>query len=504
MRWALARVSIAVTTMVALAFLVPLVLTVQRTAHDRAFTDGERRAAELGPALAVTTDQAALRRALASTRGGAEGRVAVHVPAPGSTAARTRAAPLVTVGRSRVGDSELASVARAGSSAVVAVPRGSVLLRPVAVTGARIAVIEVFIPDTELDRGVARACLVLGGVAAALVLASVLVADRLGTRIVRSARGLARAARELGAGDLTARAHVADQAAPAELHEAAVAFNTMADRVRMLLAAERERAADLSHRLRTPLTVLRLNTAALGGGSFDGDGEADGWVDGSADGRVGGGLAGSGHGGDAAAAAAATAVRHAVAQLEHEVDYIIRAARALGDEQVVAPRCDAADVLRDRADFWSVLAEDQGRSWSVSGVGRPAPVPVAPAELATALDALLGNVFRHTAEGVAFAVHLRRTDQAVTVRVLDAGPGVADPAAALRRGGGAGGAGSTGLGLDIARRLAESTGGELTVGRSPLGGAELRLRLRTETSAAGAPAGRRRTRHRRGSRTRAR
>lgn len=491
MRWALARVSIAVTTMVALAFLVPLVLTVQRTAHDRAFTDAERQAAELGPALAITTDQAALGRALASTRGGAEGLVAVHVPAPAqapqpgeapSAAQATAPAPgrppaLVAVGRSRAGAAELAAVASAGSSSVVAVPGGSVLLRPVAVADARIAVIEVFVPEAELGRGVARACLVLGGVAAALVLASVLVADRLGTRIVRSARGLAGAARELGSGDLTARAPTSDRAAPAELHEAAVAFNAMADRVRQLLAAERERAADLSHRLRTPLTVLRLNTAALGGGS------------------------GGSNEGDAAAAAAAEAARHAVAQLEHEVDYVIRAARALGDEQVAAQRCDAADVVRDRADFWSALAEDQGRGWAVSGVDRPAPVPVARAELATALDALLGNVFRHTAEGVAFAVELRLTDHAVWVRVLDAGPGVVDPAAALRRGGGAGGAGSTGLGLDIARRVAESTGGELTIGRSQLGGAEVRMRLRTSSTRP--PDGRgRRMRHRRGFRAR--
>ena len=526
MRWALAKVSIAVTTMVALAFLVPLGLTVQRTAHDRAFTDAERQAAELGPALAITTDQAALRRALASTRGGAEGLVAVHVPSPvpapppaqesdqggapeqsdasaqGRALTQGGAPTLVTVGQSRAGAAELSAVASAGSSSVVAVPGGSVLLRPVAVADARIAVVEVFVPEAALSRGVARAWLVLGGVAMALVLASVLVADRLGTRIVRSARGLAVAARELGSGDLTARAPTADRAAPAELHEAAVAFNAMADRVRQLLAAERERAADLSHRLRTPLTVLRLNTAALGGAG----GALGGSDEGYGSGGYGSGGYGSGGGGSngdtaAAAAAAAEATRHAVAQLEHEVDYVIRAARALGDEQVAAQRCDAADVVRDRADFWSALAEDQGRRWAVSGVDRPAPVPVARAELATALDALLGNVFRHTAEGVAFAVELRLTDHAVAVRVLDAGPGVADPAAALRRGGGAGGAGSTGLGLDIARRVADSTGGELTIGRSQLGGAEVRMRLRT--SSARPPDGHaRRMSHRRRSRAR--
>ncbi|MGK5643680.1 histidine kinase dimerization/phospho-acceptor domain-containing protein, partial [Streptomyces sp. URMC 126] len=69
------------------------------------------------------------------------------------------------------------------------------------------------------------------------------------------------------------------------------AFNSMADQVVRLLAAERELAADLSHRLRTPLTVLRLNAASLGDGP------------------------------------AAEQTRAAVAQLEGEVDRIIRTAR---------------------------------------------------------------------------------------------------------------------------------------------------------------------------------
>ena len=82
---------------------------------------------------------------------------------------------------------------------------------------------------------------------------------------------------------------------------------------------------------------------------------------------------------------------------------------------------------------------------------------------------------------------------AVLVLVADAGPGIADPDAALRRG--SSGAGSTGLGLDIARRVAESTGGGLRIGLSALGGAQVQLRLRTWSLRRPGmwPAGRRRT-----------
>ncbi|MER5636338.1 ATP-binding protein [Kitasatospora sp. NPDC002227] len=436
MRWAMVKAAVAGTTMVALAFLIPLGLMVQQTARDRAFTAAERQAAALGPALAITTDQDAIARALASTDAGARDRIAVHLPTA------------VVVGKARA---DLASVAVArgqNRSFTVHAPGGFALLQPVTVDGGRVAVIEVYVAEEDLTRGVGTAWLVLSLVALALVAISVLVADRMGARIVASARRLAAAARSLGSGNLAVRVPLTGReaaGAPDELREAAAAFNAMADRVVHLLAAERELAADLSHRLRTPLTVLRLNAASLGSGD------------------------------------AAEATRHAVAQLEREVDQIIRSARRAPDSvPVVAVGCDAAEVIRERVGFWSALAEDEARPWQLAGAEGAAPVPVQRGDLAAALDALLGNVFRHTPVGTAFSVDVHVASGAVIVLVGDAGAGFADPAAAVRRGEGQGGEGSTGLGLDIVRKLAEATGGDLALGRSALGGAELRLRLGTQ------------------------
>lgn len=66
-------------------------------------------------------------------------------------------------------------------------------------------------------------------------------------------------------------------------------------------------------------------------------------------------------------------------------------------------------------------------------------------------------------------------EDAVIVLVSDAGPGILDPDAAMARGRGSGSDGSTGLGLDIVRRLAESTGGDVRIGSSVLGGTEVRI-----------------------------
>ncbi|MEU5100054.1 HAMP domain-containing sensor histidine kinase [Streptomyces sp. NPDC020996] len=430
MRWALVKVCLAVTAMVVVAFAVPLGLVVQEMARDRAFSGAEREAAALAPALSITTDRGQLEKVVASA--GSDAGMAVHIPPADGRAA-------VDLGRQRAADEDIATVRKLGRASTTEVSGGSTLLQPVALSSGTIAVVEVYVPESEVSNGVGTAWAVLAAVGAALVVGSVAVADRLGVRMVRPAQRLAEGAHDLGEGKLGARV---PEDGPTELRLAAVAFNSMADQVVQLLANERELAADLSHRLRTPLTVLRLNAASLGDGP------------------------------------AAEQTRAAVAQLEREVDTIIRTAREAKPQTAAAgpgAGCDAAEVVRERMAFWSALAEDEGRKWRVAGADRPVRIPVARADLAAALDALLGNVFRHTPEGTAFAVDLHNGEDAVIVLVSDAGPGIADPAAAMARGRGSGADGSTGLGLDIVRRLAESTGGDVRIGSSVLGGTEVRV-----------------------------
>ncbi|QIK08632.1 HAMP domain-containing histidine kinase [Streptomyces sp. Je 1-4] len=434
MRWALVKVALAVTAMVVVAFAVPLGLVVKELARDRAYGSAERQAATIGPVLAITTDRTQLERAVASAETGSGGRIGVHVPASG------RNGRSAEIGARRAPEADVAAAVKLGRASISPVSGGSSLLQPTAVASG-IAVVEVFVPDAALTKGVTTSWLVLAGVGLALVIGSVAVADRLGTRMVRPAERLAGAAHDLGKGELGVRV---PEDGPKELRLAASAFNSMADQVVQLLANERELAADLSHRLRTPLTVLRLNAASLGD------------------------------------TPAAEQTRAAVEQLEREVDQIIRTAReqkAQTQQAAAAAGCDAAEVIRERMAFWSALAEDEGRTVRVAGADRPVRIPVARPELAAALDAMLGNVFRHTPEGTAFAVDVHNAEEAVIVLVSDAGPGIADPDAALRRGHGGGGAGSTGLGLDIVRRLAESTGGDMRIGRSVLGGTEVRIWL---------------------------
>jgi signal transduction histidine kinase len=93
-------------------------------------------------------------------------------------------------------------------------------------------------------------------------------------------------------------------------------------------------------------------------------------------------------------------------------------------------------------------------------------VRVSADDLAAAVDALLGNVFAHTPDGTGMSVDVRHRDGGgALVTVADTGPGLDVTSVERGRSGG----GSTGLGLDIARRTAEASGGALRVASSARG-----------------------------------
>ncbi len=398
--------------MVVLAFLVPLALVVAHLARERALADAEQQAAVVSAVLAVTTDPVAVERAIAVADGAHADRVGVHGLRLGS------------VGAAHAPAEEIRGVTE--HAVVVPVLGGVSHLAPVTIEDGGIAVVEVFVPAEEMSRGVTGALWALALVAVFLLLVSVLASDRLAARVVHSARGLAAAARTLGDGDLGARVQ---PRGPRELAEAASAFNAMADRMAKLRGAERELIADLSHRLRTPLTALRLE----------------------------------------AERAASHRLSEAVAAMEREVDHLIQTARRPAEPPAPEPElCDAAEVVHERITFWAAVADDQSRPFRVSGADRRVMVPLARSELAAAVDALLGNVFRYTPQGTPFEVALARRDGYVALRVDDAGPGIDDPDRALRRG--ASDRGSTGLGLDIVRRAALAGRGAVDVDRAALGG----------------------------------
>ena len=417
MRRRLTLLVAATTVLVLIAFLVPLALLVPQVAADRAVSSADEAVRAIVP-LVGTSSAADLQLSLA----GLSVPVTVYPPgdAPplGADAPRTPAVRLAAQRRD-----SFTVESPAGREIVVAV-----------LAGDGTAVVRTLVPRADLTHGVTQAWLVLAALGLALVLLGLLVADRLARTLTAPIADLSAVSHRLAGADLSARA---SPAGPPEVREVAGALNHLAGRIQDLLREERESVADLSHRLRTPLTALRLEAESLR------DPDEGARVTAAADG------------------------------IERAVTAVIQQARRRGSGRP-AGGCDATAVVAERVAFWSVLADDTDRAVERDLPATALPVAVPADDLTAALDALLGNVFAHTPDGTDLAVALHaRPGGGATLTVTDSGPGF--PQSPPRRG--QSGSGSTGLGLDIARQAAETGGGVMTVEPAPGGGTRIRLEL---------------------------
>jgi signal transduction histidine kinase len=430
MRIRIVALVVATTSLVLVSFLLPLALVLRKLAADHAISNAIVEAQSVAPLVTAMSDRN-LQLAVAEVNAASSAPVTIFLPDGGEAGVPAPRSLSVLL------------ALREKRSFSTAVPGGVEAIVTVGGLSGGTTVIRSFVPDSVLLHGVTRAWLLLLGIGAFLLLLSVAVADQLARSLVRPLTELARVADRLASGDLSARGTVTG---PPEVRRVGHGLNRLTSRIDDLLAHERESVADLSHRLRTPLTALRIDAEALRDGRLLDD---------------------------------VTAMERTVS------DIILQARRQRGGKPQGVP-CDAATVIAERAAFWRPLAEDQDRQMSVEVTTEPAIVQVSREDLAACADVLLENVFTHTPEGVALTVRLsHRAGGGAWLVVADDGPGF-PPGGPVRRG--LSGGGSTGLGLDIARRVAEASGGAMTIGRSAAGGGSVTLGLGPPT---GVPAKRR-------------
>jgi signal transduction histidine kinase len=433
MRQRLAVLSLAVSTLVVIAFMIPLALLLRNQAQNRALSRSETTAQAIATALVVNTVTTEagevtvpLGRAVLEVFGAQADAVTI-VFADGEVVG----APVVETANIEVAFSEARSfTAFTAGGAEVLVPLLSTDVPDQDVD----VVVRAFVPEETLTRGVWVAWGMLAGLGVFLIIVSVVAADRLGRSVVRPVAELSQAALALGGGDLDRRVV---PAGPDEVADVGVAFNFLAERLRLLLAAERESVADLSHRLRTPLTALRLQAETLA--------EKD----------------------------AARGLLDDIDRLEAAIDQLIEEARRPA-EQTGPAQADLGAVVRHRASFWKILADEQDRSVEVDTAGGRLPVAMSAQDLGALIDTLIENVFKHTPPGTNYRIKAhpgKRTGEAVLV-IEDDGTGFPHENAVER---GKSGGGSTGLGLDIALRAAQRTGGDLQLLESPSGGAHVEV-----------------------------
>ncbi|MFD8023308.1 sensor histidine kinase [Streptomyces lavendulae] len=260
-------------------------------------------------------------------------------------------------------------------------------------------------------------CLLALGVA-------VVVARRQASVLSSPLEALARTSLSVADGDLTARAA---RSTITELDEVARAHNAMVDRLARLLERERHFTANASHQLRTPLTGLQLGLEAA-------------LADPDADPR-------------AALAEAAERSRH----LDRTIDEVLRLATSGTTTAPPTSGQGAGDLLEAVERRWhGVLARD-GRRLAVVWEEESAHLPVPGRTTDQILDVLLDNAHRHGAGSV--SVSLRDLGTALALDVTDEGTAALDARAIFERGTGDG----SGIGLALARELAEAAGARLSL-----------------------------------------
>ncbi|MCZ2814322.1 HAMP domain-containing sensor histidine kinase [Modestobacter sp. VKM Ac-2979] len=252
--------------------------------------------------------------------------------------------------------------------------------------------------------------------------------------ILRPVHRLDDAVHTLTTGDLDARAKVGP--GPPELRRLIADFNRMAEAIRTSSAQQRALVADVSHRLRNPLTALQLRVDALEAGLVPGA---------RADHRL---------------------AMAEIERLTQVLDDTLAMARAEDDASPLVA-VDVRECVRDRLRMWSDAAAAGNTEVLLTGAGT-CWVLAPRGALDQVLDAVLSNALRFTRGGTVDVQVELTGDAEVEVRVVDDGPGLTpeECAVATRRFWRAPdqqNVPGSGLGLAIATALTERCGGRLAV-----------------------------------------
>lgn len=279
-------------------------------------------------------------------------------------------------------------------------------------------------PRSSITREVGRTLLIIAAVALLAVIAAVLLAVRQANRLASPLTDLAETAERLGSGDPRPRHK---RYGVPELDRVADVLDGSAERIARMLTAERRLAADASHQLRTPLTALsmRLEEITL---TDDPDTVKE-------------------------------EATIALGQVERLTDVVERLLTNSRDPRTgSAVTFDLDEVINQQLAEWRPAYRSVGRAIVCSGKRHLHAVGT-PGAVAQVLAALIENSLMHG--GGTVALRTRVTGNQVVVEVTDEGPGVPAELGARIFERAISGQNSTGIGLAVARDLAEADGGRL-------------------------------------------
>jgi signal transduction histidine kinase len=415
MRQRIVRVAVAAVAIALLLFAVPLAVIVRS-----ALFDDERRelqAAALQAAVRIDPDFA--HDDPVELPHNSDQQVGVY-----DVGLRLRSGQGPKTGDAVVQGASTGSVAEGqiGGELIVAVP----------VTSQEkvVGVVRAAQPVGVIWDGVLLAWLALVALAGAAFGVAVLVARRQARHLSAPLEALAETSERIAAGDLTVRAE------PSSIHDidrVAETHNAMVDKLDDMLQRERHFTANASHQLRTPLTGLQLGLEAA---------EVHVAQDPGFDLRP-----------------ALHEANERAEELHRTIDDLLQVARLPSDQWAASEPVPLDDILAEVEGRWHGSLAKQGRQLALRRYKGMAAAEVPGRVVGQILDILLDNAARHGLGAV--TVTPRDIGDAVAIDVADEGS-LSKPATELftRDSGSRSG---HGIGLGLARSLAEACGGRLNL-----------------------------------------
>jgi signal transduction histidine kinase len=279
------------------------------------------------------------------------------------------------------------------------------------------------------------------------VLVAVLVAGRAVRRMAAPIGDVMEAADRVAGGDYTARVQARG---PSEVRQLAGSFNQMAARLQANEAQRRSLLSDVTHELRTPLSVIRGNVEGMLDGVYPAD----------------------------------------EAHLRPVIEETAVMARLLDDLQTLSTaeagvlrlyreRVDPASLVEDVVAAFRVRADTAGVALDWRATPGLRELDVDPVRIGEVLANLLSNAVRYTPRGGSVEVTAEPRVAGVSFTVSDTGPGIdaRDLPHVFDRFVKSADSGGAGLGLAIAKSLVEAHGGEISAERRPGGGTTMRVVL---------------------------
>ena len=285
--------------------------------------------------------------------------------------------------------------------------------------------------------------------AALFAIALVAIATGGMRRMTRPMESLIEAAHRIESGDYSAQ--VPERGTP-DLRSVARAFNSMSARLKASDEQRRSFLADVTHELRTPLSVIRGQAEAIADGIYEGD------------------------------AAHVAPILDATETLDRLVeDLRTMVLTDAGNLVLHKEPTDIAALASDAVEAFQTQADTAGVTLSSDLADNLPAVEVDPARIRGVLGNLLSNAIRHTPSGGSVKVTVSATGDAANVIVADTGEGIPPellPHVFERFVKGPSSPGS-GLGLAIAHDIVAAHGGRLEIASEPGSGTQVRLALPT-------------------------